>query len=106
MAAGSKRSARKRANRTGTGRYGAAHRRARAELAPFVASGLAKCARCGEPIEPGTSWDLGHDDRFPELYSGPEHAVCNRSAPHRNVTSRVWVLYLRSSAGFAVSAGP
>ena len=36
------------------------HRRMRKELAPLVAGGLVNCARCGEPIEPGTAWDLGH----------------------------------------------
>ena len=67
-----------------------AHKRTRMQLAPLVAAGLAYCARCEELIEPGTPWDLGHDDRFPEYHSGPEHAGCNRSAPHRNVTSREW----------------
>jgi hypothetical protein len=71
-------------------KYRGRHQHLRAELAPSVAAGLVDCARCGERIEPGTKWDLGHDDRNPELYSGPEHAVCNRTAPHRNVTSREW----------------
>ncbi len=72
-------------------KYGTAlHKRVRAELARLVASGGAVCVRCGEPIEPGTLWDVGHDDREPMYYSGPEHAGCNRGAPHRNVTSRQW----------------
>ena len=66
------------------------HRRTRQEFSALVAAGLVNCARCGELIEPGTKWDLGHDDRFPQYHSGPEHAGCNRSAPHRNVTSREW----------------
>ncbi len=66
------------------------HKNLRASFKPAVDSGLVDCARCGELIEPGTMWDLGHDDVYPELYSGPEHASCNRSAPHRNVTSRQW----------------
>ena len=63
-------------------KYGQAlHRRTRKEFAPLVAAGVVNCARCGELIEPGTPWDLGHDDRDPRFYSGPEHASCNRSAP-------------------------
>jgi hypothetical protein len=58
-------------------------------LAPFVASGLAVCARCGELIAAGEAWDLGHsDDR--SRYSGPEHVRCNRGAPNRLRTSRTW----------------
>ena len=68
----------------------AQHKRTRLELSSFVAAGLADCARCGDLIEPGTPWDLGHDDRYPWLYSGPEHASCNRGAPHRNSVSREW----------------
>lgn len=34
--------------------------RARARLAPLVASGRAVCRRCGEPIKPGQAWDVGH----------------------------------------------
>jgi hypothetical protein len=59
-------------------------------LQPFVLAGLSECARCGEPIKPGSPWDLGHDDRDPRLHVGPEHAVCNRGAPMRNKTSRQW----------------
>ena len=55
----------------------------------MVAAGLVNCARCGELIEPGTPWDLGHADDGLD-YNGPEHAYCNRSAPHRCVTSREW----------------
>jgi hypothetical protein len=59
-------------------------------LAPLVAAGVARCARCGELIEPGSSWDLGHDDVDPSVWSGAEHAACNRGAPGRNKTSRLW----------------
>jgi hypothetical protein len=62
----------------------------RLEWAPLVAGGGVRCARCGEPIKPGEPWDLGHDDLYPALYSGPEHVRCNRAAPNRLSTSRDW----------------
>ena len=72
-------------------KYGSAeHKRARTEARALVASGYAECSRCGEPIKPGEPFDVGHDDAYPHLYSGVEHPGCNRGAPHRNVTSRVW----------------
>jgi hypothetical protein len=77
-------------NRRQLERYNRKHREVRASFAPLVAAGLAKCARCGELIEPGSLWDMGHDDRDPSIYSGPEHAGCNRGAPHRNSVSRDW----------------
>ena len=88
----------------GAQQYGARHRLTRRLAAPFVASGVVRCARgaecrfaewvagelVGGIIEPGSPWDLGHDDHRPWLHRGPEHASCNRGAPHRNQTSRVW----------------
>jgi hypothetical protein len=71
-------------------RYDYRHHMIRKELAPFVQAGLVSCARCGEPIEAGAKWDLGHDDLDPRFYSGPEHSYCNQTAPHRNLTSRQW----------------
>jgi hypothetical protein len=86
-------------------RYGlTAHTNLRAALAPAVASGTVRCTRAaackfaeevdgrliGGIIEPGTAWDLGHDDRDPRFHTGPEHASCNRAAPNRNKTSRQW----------------
>lgn len=56
----------------------------------MVSAGLAKCVRCHEPIEAGEPWDLGHDDRNPNVHTGPEHLTCNRGAPNRNKTSREW----------------
>ena len=50
------------------------HTGLRRRLRPVVAAGLAHCARCGEPIDPGEPWDLGHDDHT-GLHSGPEHVV-------------------------------
>jgi len=64
--------------------YGAEHDRLRAAWKPLVAAGGVDCYRCEEPIEPGTRWDLGHDDVDRSKYSGPEHAdECNRSAGGR-----------------------
>jgi hypothetical protein len=71
-------------------RYGPRHRLLRAEIEPVVRSGLARCARCGEPIAPDAEWHLGHDDYDPGVYSGPEHGRCNDGAPRRNVVSRRW----------------
>jgi hypothetical protein len=71
--------------------YGPAHQARRRRLAPYVASGAVRCARCGELIAQGADWDLGHtDDR--RGYLGPEHAACNRAtAPRRAlITSRSW----------------
>jgi len=63
--------------------YGTKHQRIRASWSPKVAAGLVNCARCGQPIEPGRPWDLGHtDDRAG--WTGPEHRVCNRRVGGRN----------------------
>jgi hypothetical protein len=76
-------------------RYGPAHRRQRAALRPQVEAGLVLCARCGERIEPGSDWDLGHVDGSAE-YAGPEHQACNRATmthaqqARTDHTSRVW----------------
>ncbi len=57
--------------------YGADHQAERRRLKPKVERGEIDCTRCGEPIEPGEPWDLGHtDDRTG--WTGPEHAACNR----------------------------
>lgn len=78
--------------------YGSRHKAERKRLDPVVQSGLAMCVRCEEPIEPGTPWDLGHnDDRT--MWTGPEHASCNRAdganktnaiRRGQRVTSREW----------------
>lgn len=68
---------------TSTRGYGAAHQAQRGKWRSTVEAGHATCARCGQPIAPGTPWDLGHtDDRT--AWTGPEHASCNRSAGGRN----------------------
>lgn len=63
--------------------YGSNHQRLRAAWAPRVAAGGVRCHRdtCGELIQPGQAWDLGHvDGTGKRQYSGPEHASCNRRA--------------------------
>ena len=69
--------------------YGHHHQVLRRQFAPLVAAGGVACARCGELIEPGSAWDLGHSDDGLG-YNGPEHAYCNQTAPHINNTSRRW----------------
>ena len=59
--------------------YAQAHRAKRKALAPAVAVGLYNCARCGERIEPGEPWDLGHCDGDGLRYAGPEHRRCSRA---------------------------
>jgi hypothetical protein len=75
--------------------YGPRHVALRARWAPLVDRGEVLCARCGVLIDPGTPWDLGHDDDDRSRYNGPEHARCNRGAPRRiggksRRQSRVW----------------
>jgi hypothetical protein len=61
--------------------YNRAHDTKRAAIAPAVAAGHATCWRCGQLIQPGEPWDLGHDDTDRTITRGPEHAArCNRSA--------------------------
>lgn len=63
--------------------YGRDHKAERDRWAPKVDAGLVDCARCGDPLEPGRPWDLGHtDDR--SAWTGPEHRTCNRVAGARN----------------------
>ncbi len=70
--------------------YGRYHRALRDQLAPIVAAGLARCARCGERIEPGEPFDLGHDDVDRSRYTGPEHRACNRATSGVRVVSQRW----------------
>jgi hypothetical protein len=63
--------------------YGIEHKRKRAEWAPVVATGQARChaKRCLHPsraIDPDEAWDLGHNESRTR-WTGPEHARCNRS---------------------------
>lgn len=87
--------------------YGADHQRERRRLEPAVMAGEVDCARCGEKIdpwadalelgcEPWQTWDLGHHDVDPSLWTGPEHArrtskhpACNRATrPRRFAQAR------------------
>jgi hypothetical protein len=53
------------------------------------AGALSVVERCGELIEPGTPWDLGHVDGDRTRYAGPEHRYCNRAtATHKAKRSR------------------
>jgi hypothetical protein len=71
-------------------RYDARHKRLRQILVPIVARGFTTCARCGEVIAPGASWDLDHTDDGMS-YLGPSHSACNRAtASRRRLTSRAW----------------
>lgn len=53
--------------------YDHRHRAERKRWAPLVAAGRVECWRCGQRIEPGTPWDLGHDDHDRTVWRGPEH---------------------------------
>ena len=55
------------------------HRRPRDEVRRAVARGGVLCARCGEPIVPGTPVDLDHADDG-SGYLGATHRRCNRGA--------------------------
>lgn len=68
--------------------YNYKHQKLRKQLAPKVATGQVECWRCGELIEPGQAWDLGHDDDDRTRYRGPEHAArCNRAAAGRKAAA-------------------
>src|SRR5262245_32336481 len=59
------------------------HKRLRAEVAPLVLAGGARCWRCGDAILAGQPWDLGHDDTDRTLYRGPGHRWCTRATAGR-----------------------
>ncbi len=62
--------------------YGAEHQKLRKRLIESGEVYGQPCWRCGEPMMPGQSLDLGHrEDR--SGYMGMEHSICNRSAGGR-----------------------
>jgi hypothetical protein len=69
--------------------YGTRHQALRRQLAPLVATGQVRCARCGELIPPGAPWDLGHDDHDRRVYVGAEHRRCNRATASRRRRRRL-----------------
>jgi hypothetical protein len=62
----------------------------RARLAPVVATGTVKCARCDELIEAGEDWQLDHRDDG-RGWLGPSHQRCNARAG--------WEAMIRSQNG-------
>ena len=56
--------------------YNAEHQRLRAHWAPIVALGGVRCARCHEPIEPGSPFHLDHINGTRH----PSHPRCNVAA--------------------------
>ena len=73
--------------------YGRRHHDTRRHWQPHVNTGQLHCPRCHQPIQPGQTWDLGHQ---PDGTTQPEHARCNRSAgaiegnQARNKPSQRW----------------
>lgn len=66
--------------------YGSRHQRLRNTWAPHINAGVVSCSRCGDPIAPREPWDLGHSDHDRTVYTGPEHAACNRASASRGAT--------------------
>lgn len=64
--------------------YGQAHRNERTRWASRIERGIIDCARCQQPILPGSQWALDHDDRDRTKYLGPSHKYCNDSAGGKN----------------------
>ncbi|BBC53952.1 putative HNH endonuclease [Mycobacterium phage HC] len=64
--------------------YGWKHQALRAQVKPYVEAGHVDCWRCGERIQPGQQWDLGHDDDDRSRYRGPEHALAKDCAAGGN----------------------
>ena len=74
--------------------YGHEHRKRRKAWKERVEAGGVSCWRCGNPIPPGSPFDLGHDDVDRREYRGPEHPKCNRATSGRRATrmrqSQAW----------------
>lgn len=63
--------------------YGADFWAARRYWVDEVNRGGVACWRCKKPLQPGQSFDLGHDDDDRSIIRGPECPRCNRSAGGR-----------------------
>jgi hypothetical protein len=63
--------------------YGAAHQAKRREYQRVVDAGAAECWRCGDPVPPGSEWQLGHDDDDRSKYRGVECIPCNEGTGGR-----------------------
>jgi len=68
-------------------RYGVADRRRRRQFVRQGEAGEAFCNRCGELIEPGSPWNLDHDDVDPRIELRA-HPTCNRAVANALKTSR------------------
>ena len=62
--------------------YGKDFQAQRRAWVPTVEAGKATCARCKQPIQPGSQWALDHSDDRHALI-GPSHKRCNDSAGGR-----------------------
>lgn len=74
--------------------YGGAHQGLRKRWAQRIAAGGITCWRCGQPINPGDNFDLGHSDDDRSKYMGPEHPRCNRATKGRNKNRQPNAIYL------------
>ena len=79
------RRARDRARGSSTARgYGTAHVKLRAHWQHRLDAGEPiTCWRCGQPIDPAETFDLGHCDTDRSHYHGPEHPRCGRATTGR-----------------------
>jgi hypothetical protein len=66
--------------------YGREHRAERKRWKVKVEAGGVLCARCHGHIEPGSEWDLDHDDHDRSVYLGASHRSCNRAANRLSIT--------------------
>lgn len=63
--------------------YDSQHTALRRRWKTRVDLGGVRCARCGQPIQPGGAFDLDHDDHDRSRYLGPSHPACNRATAGR-----------------------
>jgi hypothetical protein len=77
-------------------RYGKDHDKQRRLWARRVQAGMVRCARCGDPILPGTPWHLDHAETGG--YLGPSHADCNLRAAGKKRAAQLYGHDLRDRA--------